>query len=186
MILYFTGYRDSIMRTQIQAFHDEAFQLFVTKYPHFNNLENLKLVVDLNYNMRSRAGTASLKKMTIQLNYRLHIKNRDALIKTYVHELAHILVGLTIKQKVAPHGKEWAKYMKVLGQKPETTHTMDTSELKRSHKKFKIYCECSTYEVGIRRYQRILNAENLGKDSPLRCRTCKQGVYTRKENTISA
>ena len=143
LYLEFTGQNSRIMKDIVK----ESFNDVYSKTDELVSAtlkEATRLEVHLSPRMRSMGGYAFWKKNKINLNYRLLIKNRDEIRKTFLHELAHIIQDILYPGS-KPHGKEWKSVMIAIGEPPEIYHNMNTKALKSKRKlpdRFTYKCPC--------------------------------------------
>jgi len=144
--------------------------------------ENLKKYVDIaikkglvddeyfpniNTNLTGKtAGIADSRKNLIKLNKDLlsiESNTKEITENTVAHELAHLIVG-RLYPLAKPHGSEWKRVMKVLGETPSVTHNMELPILKFTH----LYaCKCSEYQLSNIRHKKVQ------KGTKYRCTKCK-------------
>ena len=135
--------------------------------------EDLRMIEVINNGrMRSTAGTATLNRIaevgTINMNKRLFLTTgtNDDFRNTFTHELAHILANVKHKANCG-HDYRWKREHKALGGSGKRCHDMEVNHLKAKRKKFKYKCDCNTYEVGIRRHNKMRSGIHY------RCKLCK-------------
>ncbi|MAD58474.1 MAG: metallopeptidase (SprT family) [Porticoccus sp.] len=81
-------------------------------------------------------------------------------IKTVPHEAAHYLARMIYGDKLRPHGLEWKVIMRYFGADTAVSADFDMNGIPiRKSRKYKYYCNCMTYQLGIRRHNRYLNNE---------------------------
>lgn len=93
------------------------------------------LLVVWNPRMRSLAGTADFSRREVALNERLLRRRPKETLATLAHEVCHLVAGPR-----AGHGPRWADAMISLGYSPETSHTLDVSELKQRRRRWLWNC----------------------------------------------
>jgi SprT protein len=171
----FIGEGDSEMQCKILNMLDAGFNLLKQNLndEQFSKIKEMSVKIDLNNEMRSRAGQANTLSDLIKINYRLHKANPEELEKTFLHELAHI-VTRKVFGFVKSHGHEWQSIMKKMNQEPERCHSMDTSELKRSRTKrrFIYTCRCSDYL----RLSPVRHNKMVRGIATYNCRRCGQEI----------
>lgn len=102
--------------------------------------------VELSERMGTCAGRAymrrtkeSYRNLSVRLNARLLHINKDELIPTYLHELAHLVANMLWCKSIG-HKREWKEVMAVLGVNDERCHTMNISAFAAPQKKFTYVC----------------------------------------------
>lgn len=112
-----------------------------------------------------RAGYAQCFLNKIALNNDMLHANGDAFINdTPGHEAAHLIARHVYGYTIAPHGCEWKKVMRVIGQEPTRCHTF---EVVTSHQYF---CNCNDrIFISTTKHNRIL--KNRAKYQCLNCKT---------------
>lgn len=122
-----------------------------------------------NPRMRTTLGRAFMYKFEIELNSRLLLGDREALEKTFAHELAHLVSAELYGRKGHGHGKAWASVMRRMGQAPERLAKVSVpNKLARPHKiRAVIDCACKTTH-----FFKTRTFRKLERGVRYRCGTC--------------
>jgi hypothetical protein len=81
--------------------------------------------------------------------------------------------------KTAPHGVEWQRAMRALGQEPNRTHQMDATPTRTEKREFIYRCGCKDHALTARRHNKVARAE-----SSYACNLCgKHLVFVRGPST---
>lgn len=147
---------------------DKAKQCINTASQFFNH--SFKMPV-IRFDQRGKsAGTARLQTWEIRLNPILLEENKKSFIDEVVpHEIAH-LITFKLYGRVRPHGKEWQGVMNSVFQLPaNTTHQFDVSSV--SGKTFRYRCQCSSYELTVRRHNKMRRQQ-----ATYQCKQCRQSL----------
>ena len=112
-----------------------------------------------------RAGYAQCFVNKIALNNDMLHANGDTFINdTPGHEAAHLIARHVYGYTIAPHGCEWKKVMRVIGQEPSRCHTF---EVVTRHQYF---CNCNDrIFISTTKHNRIL--KNRAKYQCMNCKT---------------
>ena len=135
--------------------------------------------IDVNDTLRSVAGRANYSRNLIQLNSRLLNANPNHVIQTVAHELAHLVSVELYGYKLGKgHGPKWKSIMRQFGVSPDRCHKLDTSALKRKHKKWQVYCDCKEHMIGTIRLRKMVRGVKYN------CKLCKTNIRLNKPTEV--
>ena len=122
----------------------------------------------LNFNLRGQTGgKAYYRQHEIRLNKELlgiEANTQQMVENTLAHELAHLIVGASYP-RAKPHGIEFQRVMRRLGEVPTTTHSMDIAP-KSGEVPYK--CNCvDEHMLSPIRHKKVLRGASY------RCGICK-------------
>lgn len=132
----------------------------------------------ISFDLRGKtAGKAFYTKNHIQLNAVLLLENIDDFVNTVVgHELAHLADYVSSKGKIVePHGSNWQKMMKIIGQSPDRVHDYDTTN-SGVLKQYLYKCACKEY---------LLSSRRKNSGNTYICKLCKQPLVPVKKEKHS-
>jgi SprT protein len=116
----------------INRIHD-AFQTASKFYSKDFNLPTISFKLK-----GRRAGYASFYRNKVALNNEMLHANGDAFISdTPGHEAAHLIAYHVYGTSIRPHGIEWKKVMRVIGQEPNRCHSFEVVT------RYRYFCKCS-------------------------------------------
>lgn len=104
--------------------------------------------------------------------------------ETVVHEVCHIVSmreAARAGRYIQKHGKEWKTLMRICGKDGKVTHSVDTSEFKRTYKTRRVACFCKIWPVTKGTYGKIV----LGTKRYV-CKACKYPLKALNKNQIKA
>ena len=103
-----------------------------------DRLANVEVI--WNRRLRTTAGRAHLRELTIQLNPRLLARVPYRIDEVLAHEAAHLAVGLVHGTTVPHHGPEWSAWMVEVGHDPNAKHDFPVEGLLVSRSYFLHVC----------------------------------------------
>lgn len=179
-----TGNQDSNLTATLQTLHDTLVdrikdfmpdivdRLAVSRY-EIKLCNRLQITAGYAKGMRNPVCGVQVgwSKLMVSLNYRLLVDNPIELEKTYAHEFAHIVAYLAYPNEKVKHGPKWQAIMTRLGYKPEVTHNIDVSMLRR--KRIRYDYACSNYACG-KRFK--LTSYKHNRSERYRCNLCKSQI----------
>lgn len=130
--------------------------------------------------MRTRAGFANSTKRLIQLNANLLVtRHPEELVPTFLHELGHIFARDLHGNMISAHGRQWKNIMRLMGQAPTRTHSMDTAGLERRWTRIKAQCGCKIREITKHKARKIKSG-----CWSYTCRLCHQKIQLVEGQTL--
>jgi SprT protein len=137
------------------------------------NIQN-PMTLNFSFSLRGRvAGEA--KQNSIKYNIEIARLNFDTfMIDTVPHEVAHVICR-QVYPRAKSHGREWKHIMVKLGYAPNRCHEMVYVPA-RITKKYEIFCDCRTHEVGLKVYNKIKNGKIY------RCQLCHSVCFIGEES----
>lgn len=146
---------------------------------HAKELGLLKLskqvIVTWNPRMRSTAGRAFYKESKIELNPKLIEISEEEVLRTFLHELAHLVAhARTSPRRISPHGVEWKQACSDLGIPNEkATHALP---LPRRSQSRNWHYTCTSCKQVITRVRKSLKKYACSTC----CKNYNKGKYTKK------
>lgn len=116
----------------------------------------------------------------LRINAELAVQEETLMLREVVpHEVAHLMVVHFYGPKAAPHGVEWQRAMRALGQEPSRTHQMQVTPARTEKREFLYRCACKDHSLTARRHNKIVRAQ-----ANYRCNLCgKRLVFVRGPDT---
>lgn len=145
------------------------------------NVEFPDLTIDLGMKGRN-AGQACYKRsiggvyeVKLRFNLDLARENFNEFKSVITHEICHLVVALTHKYEVSPHGDEWALAMELMGSDPKRCHSLKLSEeFLIDNRPFVYVCRC---QDGTKRHYLSNNIHRKVMSGRTRvCKTCKSAI----------
>ena len=102
-----------------------------------------------NTRLKTTAGRADYWANSIELNPRLKVEGPEAVYKTFIHELAHLVAGPGAK-----HGARWERICLHLGGTGMRCHTYST--MKRKQRADRVFATCDACGYELRRTRPLM------------------------------